>query len=163
MPKATMQRNGVNFGDITMKNNFETKKKISYESYIMKISGEEVALFICNKNEQAKDFASKFFGFEYESEYERFSYLTGTDVFAEAVLENDQIYFVVKDWDDVEYFRVAMNDDILKTLILDEEGSGVSFIFSPEYISPNEAEEYFLEKPITEFSQIMTDMETKNK
>lgn len=150
-------------GDITMKNNFETTKKISYEPYIMKISDEEVALFICKKNEQAKDFASKFFGFEYESEYERFSYLTGTDVFAEAVVENDQIYFVVKDWDDVEYFRVAMNDDILKTLILDEEGSGVSVIFSPEYISRNEAEEYFLEKHITDFGQIMTDMETKNK
>ena len=51
------------------------------EPYIVQISLSDAMMFGCEADERVHEFAAKFDGREYESEFERTSYLLGTDVF----------------------------------------------------------------------------------
>ena len=57
------------------------------EPYIVKISDSDAMMFGCEADERVREFAAKFDGWEYESEFERTSYLLGTDVFIEVASE----------------------------------------------------------------------------
>ena len=57
------------------------------EPYIVKISSSDAMMFGCETDERVREFAAKFDGWEYESEFERTSYLLGTDVFIEVASE----------------------------------------------------------------------------
>ena len=57
------------------------------EPYIVKISDSDAMMFGCEVDELVREFAAKFDGWEYESEFERTSYLLGTDVFIEVASE----------------------------------------------------------------------------
>ena len=57
------------------------------EPYIVKISDSDAMMFCCEADERVREFAAKFDGWEYESEFERTSYLLGTDVFIEVASE----------------------------------------------------------------------------
>lgn len=136
---------------------------MSCHPYIIKISNQDVALFICKANKESEDFISKFSGLEYESEYERAFYLLGTDVFSEVITQDNRLFFVVKDWNNQEYFCIEIDNEILETLTIDDDGIGVNVIISPDYIPPEDAETYFSGKNFEQFSQIMTDIEIKNR
>ena len=58
------------------------------EPYIVKISDSDAMMFGCEADERVREFAAKFDGWEYESEFERISYLLGTDVFIEVASES---------------------------------------------------------------------------
>ena len=58
------------------------------EPYIVKISDSDAMMFGCETDERVREFAAKFDGREYESEFERTSYLLGTDVFIEVASES---------------------------------------------------------------------------
>ena len=53
------------------------------EPYIVKISDSDAMMFGCEADERVREFAAKFDGWEYESEFEQIYYLLGTDVFIE--------------------------------------------------------------------------------
>lgn len=57
------------------------------EPYIVKISDSDTMMFGCEADGRVREFAAKFDGWEYESEFERTSYLLGTDVFIEVASE----------------------------------------------------------------------------
>ena len=57
------------------------------EPYIFKISDSDAMMFGCEVDELVREFAAKFDSWEYESEFERTSYLLGTDVFIEVASE----------------------------------------------------------------------------
>lgn len=57
------------------------------EPYIVKISDSDAMMFGCEVDELVREFAAKFDGWEYESEFERTGYLLGTDVFIEVASE----------------------------------------------------------------------------
>ncbi len=57
------------------------------EPYIVKISDSDAMMFSCEADERVREFAAKFDGREYESEFDRTSYLLGTDVFIEVASE----------------------------------------------------------------------------
>lgn len=57
------------------------------EPYIVKISSSDAMMFGCEVDELVREFAAKFDGWEYESEFERTGYLLGTDVFIEVASE----------------------------------------------------------------------------
>lgn len=57
------------------------------EPYIVKILDSDAMMFGCEADERVREFAPKFDGWEYESEFERTSYLLGTDVFIEVASE----------------------------------------------------------------------------
>ena len=57
------------------------------EPYIVQISRGDAMIFGCEADERVREFAAKFDGWEYESEFERTSYLLGTDVFIEVASE----------------------------------------------------------------------------
>ena len=57
------------------------------EPYIVKISDSDAMMFGCEADERVREFAAKFDGWEYESEFERTGYLLGTDVFIEVASE----------------------------------------------------------------------------
>ena len=57
------------------------------EPYIVQISFSDAMMFGCEADERVREFAAKFDGREYESEFERTSYLLGTDVFIEVASE----------------------------------------------------------------------------
>ena len=57
------------------------------EPYIVKISDSDATMFGCEADERVCEFVAKFDGLEYESEFDRTSYLLGTDVFIEVASE----------------------------------------------------------------------------
>lgn len=57
------------------------------EPYIVQISFSDAMMFGCEADELVREFAAKFDGREYESEFERTGYLLGTDVFIEVASE----------------------------------------------------------------------------
>ena len=57
------------------------------EPYIVKISDSDAMMFGCEAGERVREFVAKFDGREYESEFERTSYLLDTDVFIEVASE----------------------------------------------------------------------------
>jgi len=57
------------------------------ELYIVKISDSDAMMFGCEAEERVREFTAKFDGREYESEFERTSYLLGMDVFIEVASE----------------------------------------------------------------------------
>ena len=57
------------------------------EPYIVKISSSDAMMFGCEVDELVREFAAKFDGWEYESEFERTGYLLGMDVFIEVASE----------------------------------------------------------------------------
>nr|WP_314374924.1 hypothetical protein [uncultured Campylobacter sp.] len=57
------------------------------EPYIVKISDSDAMMFGCEADKRVREFAAKFDGWEYESEFERTGYLLGTDVFIEVASE----------------------------------------------------------------------------
>ena len=57
------------------------------EPYIVKISSSNAMMFGCEADERVREFTTKFDGREYESEFDRTSYLLGTDVFIEVASE----------------------------------------------------------------------------
>ena len=57
------------------------------EPYIVKISDSDAMMFGCEADGRVREFVAKFDGWEYESEFERTSYLIGTDVFIEVASE----------------------------------------------------------------------------
>ena len=57
------------------------------EPYIVKISDSDAMMFGCEADERVREFTAKFDGREYESEFDRTSYLLGTDVFIEVAGE----------------------------------------------------------------------------
>ena len=58
------------------------------ELYIVKISDSDAMMFGCEADERVREFAAKFDGWEYESEFEQIYYLLGTDVFIEVASES---------------------------------------------------------------------------
>ena len=62
-------------------------KSLMNEPYIVKISSSDATMFGCEADELVREFAAKFDGWEYESEFERTSYLLGMDVFIEVASE----------------------------------------------------------------------------
>ena len=56
--------------------------------YIVKISDSDAMMFGCEADERVREFVAKFDGREYESEFDRTSYLLGTDVFIEVASES---------------------------------------------------------------------------
>ena len=63
-------------------------KSLINEPYIVKISDGDAMMFGCEADEREREFAAKFDGWEYESEFERIYYLLGTDVFIEVASES---------------------------------------------------------------------------
>ena len=57
------------------------------EPYIVEISDSDAMMFGCEADGRVREFVAKFDGWEYESEFERTSYLIGTDVFIEVASE----------------------------------------------------------------------------
>ena len=69
------------------------------EPYIVKISDSDAMMFGCEADERVREFAAKFDGLEYESEFERASYLLGTDVFIEAADEGGKTLLSLRERD----------------------------------------------------------------
>ena len=75
------------------------------EPYIVKISDSDAMMFGCEADERVREFAAKFNGWEYESEFERTGYLLGTDVFIEAASEGGETFLSLREWDSKGHSR----------------------------------------------------------
>ena len=75
------------------------------EPYIVQISRGDAMIFGCEADELTREFTAKFDGREYESEFERTSYLLGTDVFIEAASEGGETFLSLREWDSKGHSR----------------------------------------------------------
>lgn len=67
------------------------------EIFVINLGNNNVAVAVPDNNKGGQEFKSTFNGLVCESEYERFSYLMGTDAYGEANKENDFLYLSIKD------------------------------------------------------------------
>ena len=152
------------------------------EPYIVKISDSDAMMFGCEVDELVREFAAKFDGWEYESEFERIYYLLGTDVFIEVASEESlnegalraQIpnenaldadggttVLSLREWDGKEHWRVCASDEILRAISEDEDGGAAYLLLSPRHIAAEELRNAFADKPPQEFARIIESLEAK--
>ena len=151
------------------------------ELYIVKISDSDAMMFGCEADEQVREFAAKFDGWEYESEFEQIYYLLGTDVFIEVASESlnegalrTQIpnekaldadggatFLSLREWAGKEHWRVRASDEILRAISEDEDGGETYLLLSPRHIAAEELRDAFANKPPQEFARIIESLEAK--
>lgn len=152
------------------------------EPYIVQISSGDAMMFGCEADERVREFAAKFDGREYESEFERTSYLLGTDVFIEVASEerlnegalraqipNEKAldadggttFLSLREWDGKEHWRVRASDEILRATSEDEDGGAAYLLLSPRRIAAEELRSAFTDKSPQEFANIGGELETK--
>ena len=152
------------------------------EPYIVKISSSDAMIFGCEADERVREFAAKFDGWEYESEFERTSYLLGTDVFIEVASEeslNESVlraqipneksldadggaaFLSLREWDGKEHWRVRASGEILRAISEDEDGGAAYLLLSPRHIAAEELRGAFEDKPPQEFARIIEGLEAK--
>lgn len=118
------------------------------EPYIVKISSSDAMMFGCEADERVREFAAKFDGWEYESEFERTSYLLGMDVFIEVASEE------------------SLNEGSLRAQIpnekaLDDDGGAAYLLLSPRHIAAEELQGAFEGRAPQEFACITRSLEAK--
>ena len=118
------------------------------EPYIVKISDSDAMMFGCEADERVREFVAKFDGREYESEFERTSYLLGTDVFIEVASEE------------------SLNEGALRAQIpnkkaLDADGGAAYLLLSPKRIAAEELRGAFEGRAPQEFARIIESLEVK--
>ena len=131
------------------------------EPYIVKISDSDAMMFGCEADERVREFVAKFDGREYESEFERTSYLLGTDVFIEVADEDSAEFLSLREWDGKEHWRVRASSEILRAISEDEDGGAAYLLLSPRYIAAEELRGAFEDKPPQEFARIIESLEAK--
>ena len=123
-------------------------KSLMNEPYIVKISDSDAMMFGCEVDELVREFAAKFDGWEYESEFERIYYLLGTDVFIEVASEE------------------SLNEGALRAQIpnenaLDADGGATYLLLSPRHIAAEELRGAFEGRAPQEFARIIEALEAK--
>ena len=152
------------------------------EPYIVKISDSDAMMFGCEADERVREFAAKFDGREYESEFERTSYLLGTDVFIEVASEEslnesvlraqilnekaldadgDTTFLSLREWDGKEHWRVRASGEILRAISEDEDGGAAYLLLSPRHIAAEELRGAFEGRAPQEFASIIEALEAK--
>ena len=118
------------------------------EPYIVKISDSDAMMFGCEADERVREFAAKFDGWEYESEFERTSYLLGTDVFIEVASEES-------------LNKGALRAQIPNEKALDADGGAAYLLLSPRHIAAEELRDAFEGRAPQEFARITRSLEAK--
>lgn len=151
------------------------------EPYIVKISDSDAMMFGCEADERVREFAAKFDGWEYESEFERTGYLLGTDVFIEVASESlnegalrtqisnekaldaddGAMFLSLREWDGKEHWRIRANDEILRAISEDEDGGAAYLLLSPRHIAAEELRGAFEGRAPQEFARITRGLEAK--
>lgn len=89
------------------------------EIFVINLGNNNVAVAVPDNNKGGQEFKSTFNGLVCESEYERFSYLMGTDAYGEANKENDFLYLSIKDGNGKEYIRCVIDEELLQAMKLE--------------------------------------------
>ena len=118
------------------------------EPYIVKISDSDAMMFGCEADERVREFAAKFDGWEYESEFERTGYLLGTDVFIEVASEE-------------RLNEGALRAQIPNEKALDADGGAAYLLLSPRHIAAEELRGAFEGRAPQEFARIIESLEAK--
>ncbi|WP_291936571.1 hypothetical protein [Campylobacter sp.] len=118
------------------------------EPYIVKISDSDAMMFGCEADERVREFVAKFDGWEYESEFERTSYLLGTDVFIEVASEE-------------RLNEGALRAQISNEKALDADGGAAYLLLSPRHIAAEELRGAFEGRAPQEFARIIEGLEAK--
>lgn len=118
------------------------------EPYIVKISDSDAMMFGCEADERMREFVAKFDGWEYESEFERTSYLLGTDVFIEVASEE-------------RLNEGALRAQISNEKALDADGGAAYLLLSPRHIAAEELRGAFEGRAPQEFARIIEGLEAK--
>lgn len=66
------------------------------EIFVINLGNNNVAVVVLDNNQGGQELKSTFNGLVCESEYERFSYLMGTDAYGEANKEDDFLYLYLQ-------------------------------------------------------------------
>lgn len=86
------------------------------EIFVINLGNNNVAVVVLDNNQGGQEFKSTFNGLVCESEYERFSYLMGTDAYGEANKEDDILYLSIKDGNGKEYIRCVIDEELLQAM-----------------------------------------------
>ena len=130
------------------------------EPYIVKISDSDAMTFGCEADELVREFAAKFDGWEYESEFERTGYLLGTDVFIEVASEERLNEGALRA--QIPNEKALDADGGATFLSLREWDGGAAYLLlSPRHIAAEELRDAFADKPPQEFACITWSLEAK--
>ena len=86
------------------------------EIFVINLGNNNVAVVVLDNNQGGQELKSTFNGLVCESEYERFSYLMGTDAYGEANKEDDILYLSIKDGNGKEYIHCVIDEELLQAM-----------------------------------------------
>lgn len=128
------------------------------EIFALNLGDNNVMIIVSQSNKGGQDFESTFNGLVCESEYERFSYVIGTDAYGEESMENHVLNLSIKDWNGKEYVRCSIDESILLAM---KEEHGFLLMRLPELLNSENIKENLYGKELEDIEEWMIDMETK--
>lgn len=128
------------------------------EVFVINLGDNNVAVVVSDDNKGGQEFKSTFNGLVCESEYERFSYLMGTDAYGEACKENDFLYLSIKDGIGKEYIRCTIDEELLQAMELEH---GFLFMQLPKLFTPEYIKEHLYGKDLCYIEIWMNDTEAQ--
>lgn len=128
------------------------------EIFVINLGNNNVAVAVPDNNKGGQEFKSTFNGLVCESEYERFSYLMGTDAYGEANKENDFLYLSIKDGNGKEYIRCVIDEELLQAMKLEH---GFLFMQLPKSFTSEYIREHLYGKDLCDIEIWMNDTEVQ--
>lgn len=129
------------------------------EVFVINLGNNNVAVVVSDSNKGGQEFKSTFNGLVCESEYERFSYLMGTDAYGEAIKENDLLYLSINNGNGKEYIRCTIDEELLQAMELEH---GFLFMQWPKSFTPEYMKEHLYGKDLCDIEIWMNDTEAQN-
>ncbi|KUF45353.1 hypothetical protein HX017_00230 [Myroides marinus] len=121
--------------------------------------GDNLFLIVNNQLEGYTTFCKEFSGYEYESEYERFFYIVGTDAYVQILYNADkQPYLSIRDWEEKEYIQLSISTEQVAYFKQDE---GVILLDVDSSIPQQELISALTSENIEETQEELTALEQK--
>ena len=125
---------------------------------VLDIANNNIIVIVGENNKGGQDFKKTFSGCEYESEYELFPYIIGTDAYGEESMKSNVLHLSIKDWDNIEYVHCPIDENILLSL---KEDKGFLPMILPQPLLSENIKEPLYGKDLYEIEKWLHDMETK--
>lgn len=128
------------------------------EIKVFDIDNNNIIVIVGENNKGGQDFKKTFNDCVYESEYELFPYIVGTDAYGEESMKGNVLHLSIKDWDNIEYVHCSIDENILLSLKKDK---GFLLLILPEQLLSENIKETLYGKDLNEIEKWLHDMETK--